>query len=192
MKNFKPYKTKIETLINKIFGDLIVIGEGEAAPTKNGYRRRKLKCKCSCNTIKDYNYHDLVYGHSKSCGCKTAELMKEGKKYIPLAKARYRLYQLYIRNAKKRNYCFELTYEQFEKLTLTNCKYCNIKPNYILPNRNKTEFCTYNGIDRVDNTQGYTLNNVVSCCKICNFAKEQQTLEQFKEWVIRIYNNINK
>ena len=45
---------------------------------------------------------------------------------------------------------------------------------------------TYNGIDRVDNTRGYTLDNVVPCCFKCNRAKDTMTKEEFLEWVGRV------
>ncbi len=187
----KTTKIKIEDLIGRRFGDLTIIGEAPSVFSAKGNKRRQIICICICNKEKTYNYTDLTCGHSKSCGCKRAELMSIRRKKIPLVKARYRLFQLYKRMAKKRNYSFELTYEQFEKITLKNCNYCNIKPEYILPNRNKTEFCTYNGVDRVDNNKGYTLDNVVPCCRICNFAKEQQSLEDFKKWIKRIYYHMN-
>lgn len=36
-----------------------------------------------------------------------------------------------------------------------------------------------NGIDRVDNTQGYHKENVVACCSTCNYMKRQMTTAEF-------------
>ena len=41
----------------------------------------------------------------------------------------------------------------------------------------------YNGIDRLDNNEGYLPSNVVTCCKICNRAKHSLTVVEFLEWV---------
>lgn len=35
------------------------------------------------------------------------------------------------------------------------------------------------GLDRVDNTKGYVLDNLVSCCTFCNAAKNTQTMDEF-------------
>lgn len=52
---------------------------------------------------------------------------------------------------------------------------------------NRTEM---NGIDRVDNNKGYTLNNCVPCCKTCNQAKHRLSQEYFIEWVEKIYKHL--
>ena len=43
----------------------------------------------------------------------------------------------------------------------------------------------YNGIDRIDNNIGYTIDNSVSCCKYCNFAKNDFLLDEFLLWIKR-------
>jgi 5-methylcytosine-specific restriction endonuclease McrA len=48
------------------------------------------------------------------------------------------------------------------------------------------------GIDRIDNTLGYNIENCVSCCKDCNRAKSDKTLNEFKEWITNLYNNTIK
>lgn len=47
-----------------------------------------------------------------------------------------------------------------------------------------------NGIDRIDNNKGYTIDNVVPCCKMCNQAKNDYTLQEFQDWVEKIYNKM--
>ena len=44
----------------------------------------------------------------------------------------------------------------------------------------------YSGIDRIDSSVGYEPNNVVSCCKICNYAKSNLTKDDFINWAIRV------
>lgn len=46
------------------------------------------------------------------------------------------------------------------------------------------------GLDRVDSSRGYTPDNVVPCCKTCNSAKSSLSLEEFRAWVRRVYQNI--
>jgi hypothetical protein len=44
----------------------------------------------------------------------------------------------------------------------------------------------HNGIDRIDSIQPYTTANSISCCKYCNFAKNDLTLEEFKEHILKV------
>jgi len=44
----------------------------------------------------------------------------------------------------------------------------------------------YNGVDRVDSNKDYTEDNVVSCCKICNYAKHTMGTYQFMDWIKRL------
>jgi hypothetical protein len=50
---------------------------------------------------------------------------------------------------------------------------------------------TRNGIDRKDNSKGYTIDNVVSCCFICNKGKWTQSVGEFKTWLTRVNNHMN-
>jgi hypothetical protein len=48
---------------------------------------------------------------------------------------------------------------------------------------------TYNGLDRVNNSKGYTRTNVVPCCIICNNAKRTLSLSEFLEWIGQVYEH---
>lgn len=50
-----------------------------------------------------------------------------------------------------------------------------IIPTWILNNNE----LTYNGIDRLDNSKGYTIDNSVACCSKCNIAKGTDTKEEY-------------
>jgi hypothetical protein len=47
----------------------------------------------------------------------------------------------------------------------------------------------YNGLDRIKNAEGYTFENVVSCCYICNRAKSTMTQEEFLAWISRVHTH---
>jgi hypothetical protein len=65
--------------------------------------------------------------------------------------------------AKKKNIEWNetMTNEHCTYLMKRNCYYCDFISNE-----------TVNGIDRMDSSKGYHLNNCVSCCKNCNFIKK--------------------
>ena len=89
-----------------------------------------------------------------------------------------------------------LSIEEFYYLSQMNCFYCEGKPNNIFnkPKTDKksskkaklTKGFVYNGLDRVNNNLSHIKENVVPCCKYCNFAKSKLTLNEFQEWIIRI------
>ena len=89
------------------------------------------------------------------------------------------MYGRYKHSAKKRNISFELTFEEFINLTQQNCYYCKHFPNQIVKQRGAFGEYVYNGIDRLDNTKGYTLDNCVSCCKTCNIMKLDLSFDIF-------------
>ena len=78
--------------------------------------------------------------------------------------------------AKRRRLSFELTKHVFEQLVSQPCFWCG----GLLPK-------TGGGVDRVDNSVGYTLANSVPCCVQCNKAKNTYSKESFLEWVRRVY-----
>lgn len=99
------------------------------------------------------------------------------------------LYGSYKRGAEKRGYIFELKFEEFIKLIKQDCYYCGSKPSQLFKKREAREGVIYNGIDRKDNSIGYTLNNVVPCCKFCNLAKSTYPAEELIEWIDKIKRN---
>ena len=72
----------------------------------------------------------------------------------------------YKESAKKRKIKFEITYSQFLRYWGKSCSYCG--------NTIKTI-----GLDRVDNTKGYRIDNIVSCCAVCNRMKMKDTAKDF-------------
>ena len=79
------------------------------------------------------------------------------------------LWHIYLNNAKQRSYVFEITQENFRKITKMNCHYCDSEPKTLKTNgktqeRRQHNTYIYNGIDRLDNAKGYIDGNVVPCC----------------------------
>ena len=79
--------------------------------------------------------------------------------------------------AKRRNVVFNLTKEEFFKFVSENknennkikCCYCGFEMELKPQRMNNRKNCL--SIDRKNNEQGYEINNVVFCCNICNFIK---------------------
>lgn len=99
----------------------------------------------------------------------------------------------YITGAKKRKINFDLSEDEFKTLIFSNCYYCGDSPKERLSSKLRTipEFSfKTNGIDRKDSQKGYTVDNTVSCCEMCNRMKMAYTQENFLKKIKEIFNNL--
>lgn len=165
------------------FNRLTVI---KALGGKSGYL-----CQCDCGNETIARGHSLTSGRHASCGCLAKEKMalrnfKEGFQAL-----KNEIFKNYQKAAKRRGYFFELNKEQFNNLISGNCHYCGVEPltNWFGTKRTiiDTSKFKYNGVDRIDNSIGYTMDNCVSCCKFCNNAKNTMTTEDFITHINRVY-----
>lgn len=174
---------KRKDLTNQRFGKLVAI-----APTdmRSPYKTRKCvvwSCLCDCGVICFLDVNQLTTGHNKSCGC--AHYKNNG-----YPSAFNGLYADYRKGAKRRGLEFRLSRADMYDLTKQRCSYCGCEPNQVIRNPSWKDSYTYNGLDRVNNAVGYTLDNVVTCCKTCNYAKGQMLHEQFLAWIKQAYLNL--
>ncbi len=99
------------------------------------------------------------------------------------------IYRRYKNSANERGYAFDLTQSQFQGLTSESCFYCGMPPNRTYQTPDSPTAYTYNGIDRMDNTRGYVLDNCVPCCWQCNKLKSTMPYAEFTAWLDRIAQN---
>ena len=152
-------------------------------------KKRMWECICDCGKTIILNTGCLTTGSTSSCGCNkywhNAQTSRTTRHKIAKHDAGYRsIYNSYIANSRARNLTFDISFNEFIMLVTSECYYCGIEPSntYMKSYYN----IKYNGIDRVDNKVGYTPSNIVTCCKICNIAKNNHTHEEFKNWIMRL------
>jgi hypothetical protein len=164
-------------------------------------QRSRWLCKCLCGNEKIVGINSLKQGHTKSCGCLNKEkrtLWGINNTYRRKEKGRSgfnQLLNMYKKNANRRKLEFNISESEFLNLVQSNCFYCGKKPTNISYNhfKSSTEKAIehgkfiYNGLDRLDNNIGYTIDNVVPCCKTCNTAKMQMTQQEFFDWIKQVY-----
>jgi hypothetical protein len=121
------------------------------------------------------NRIELIEKHKHYIEEHRIELNKKRKIYFKTPKGKYSRYK---NAAKKRNISFELTFEQFMTFWQQPCYYTGIPIETI-------------GIDRIDNTKGYTIDNCVSCCEEVNYMKNNMTQEHFINQCIKISNRFS-
>lgn len=172
---------KTTDLSGKRFGRLLVLNRFYG---DKKYKESQWCCLCDCGKNHIAVKSVLKNGNTKSCGClrfkQTVELVNFKKIFI-----------YYKCGAKKRNLQFELSFLDCINLFKSNCCYCGIEPFNEYKKHSdifnqRIEKCLYNGIDRQDNSKGYTKDNCVACCKFCNFAKGTHSLDEFLWWIKEI------
>lgn len=171
-----------ESLVGKRFGSLTVL-------TDSGERAVKTiiwECACDCGVRKLVTTNHLNRGAVKSCGC------QRWKARLPPGEAGFKeLYRSYERDSRNKRRQFDLTPDQFRCIVERACRYCGSPPSKIKYGRsNKPDSeatiasaFTYNGVDRVDSSIGYTIENTVPCCHMCNMAKRDLPVEEFLAWI---------
>jgi hypothetical protein len=140
-------------------------------------------CQCDCGTIKEVLGKSLTGRVSQSCGCLQVEKCRKKSGY---ASQTY-TYILYKHNsAKRRGLVWAVSREQFNKLTQQPCHYCDSPPSNHTKAKNGNGDFVYNGLDRKDSNLGYTVDNVVPCCKICQRAKMDMPYDGFMTYLRRL------
>lgn len=152
------------------FGRLTVIKQVESVRKPSGSMMSKFLCRCNCGKELCVLGQNLRTGNTKSCGCLVTDMRLAQK----LPDNRGVINQVilgYKRHARDRNLVWDLCYDDVKRIINEPCFYCGAEKTNTKITKNCKEGYSYNGIDRVDNSKGYTIDNVVSCCKRCNTAK---------------------
>lgn len=191
---------KKENLLGQKFARLLVIAEAEPVGAR---RRPAWLCQCDCGTQKVVKSEELKNGDTKSCGCLNDEKRKErvSQLYAPLIK--YHPSETSARKIWLRRYSDgNLSFDDFFRLSQMDCYYCGTKPNSTsnaaMEDKKSSQYAKdngdfiYNGLDRIDSSLPHTLDNVVPCCKWCNYAKRERTATEFEAWLERAYQTLQK
>lgn len=92
---------------------------------------------------------------------------------------------------------WNLNPKEFLSIIQQNCYYCGEPPQARSTRQgrvgNKTLFKTpVNGIDRIDSSKDYTIDNCVPCCSKCNYMKQSFSQKDFLSHVEKIHFYQNK
>lgn len=161
--------------IGKKYGRLTVVGKSDRK-TKSG--ASFWICECECGHIKEIAGTLLRNGQSKSCGC-----MNGGESN--LERGREVLYKSLKSGAIRRGLIFDIDYTTFKILSEQNCYLCGDSPSdkhsgysRRRHTKNKDTYVVCNSLNRIDNTIGYSIDNVKSCCFMCNRIKSDFELDK--------------
>ena len=148
--------------------------------------RKFYNVKCDCGKEKKIMGSAMISGNTKSCGCLSKQI-KNNRRISENHSELTAIILNYKRHAEKRNFKWDLTRDDVDLIIKLECVYCGSKPSNIKKTKNSIgNGLMYSGIDRVNNNLNYTKNNCVPCCKICNYAKSNMSVIDFKEWALRL------
>ena len=190
-KNTASLHPRTSDLTGKTFGRLYVISF-DKYKNVGKFSSAYWNVKCECGTKKSVQARFLKNGLTVSCGCFQAERAREINKKPPGVAGFNKLFNTYKLGARNRNLCWELTKEQAKELFQQNCYYCGSPPNQQSKTTDAAPEFIYNGIDRINNTLGYSQGNCVPCCSTCNYAKRDMEYDEFVCWIARIYRHLRQ
>ena len=150
-----------KNLLGLRFGKLIV--KNISLTEKQG--KPAWDCLCDCGKTMVATSHELTAGKITSCRCNQYKRLPKGEASLN------QLINSYKTGAKKRHLSFSLSRQEFRLIVTGACFYCGKFPDKFHGTDAYNGKFNYTGIDRVDNSRGYTLDNCVPCCESCNHRK---------------------
>lgn len=194
--------------------DLHVIREF-SIKKKSGKWRTYVECKCKCDKIFITSTHSGAV--SCGCKrAKDNVSRRNGIYHFPREKRLKRALERSAKVVFGRYTDGDISLEEFLVMCKQNCHYCNAGPSGKqnvgvksdgsprLKKRidiNGKEYSAktpywdlgseadfiYNGLDRIDQIKGHTKDNVVVCCKTCNYMKRDNSSQDFLDQIKRIH-----
>jgi len=190
MKYITPTFNKIGRLT------ILDVPEKRKKVGKNKVSRVFLKCCCECGNEKWIRKDYIYNGKTQSCGCLRKDLaIEKGKNQRTEDGYLNFLYGEKRRYAKFKNLNYEITFDEFSSLVQKECHYCGDKPKLhegVSHNQVGIKI-PINGIDRIDSSKGYSIENSVPCCSRCNSMKMSEPKDLFLKKIKEIYeHSLNK
>lgn len=157
--------SRVKDMTGQRIGNLTVIEQAGTIKRTNS-APAKWKCRCDCGNITIVEGTSLRRGSTKSCGCASRVYKKQGiSGYDGVRLSNYK------NGARSRDIPIELTDQEALNLMHKPCYICGKEP----PTHG------LNGIDRLDNSLGYTTTNSYPCCKKCNNLKGGITMDMLQK-----------
>ena len=186
-----------KNLAGQKFGKLTALTPEFRKFEKNGKKSSIVywECRCECGNLWKTQSGALLSGATTSCKeCRTKQGAKILDREALLAK---RVYASNVSGKNKREFFLEtdIPYEKWYELSQAPCFYCglmrsNDHSDYRAGRLLSDTVFKYNGLDRVDSSLDYKLNNVVTCCKYCNWFKLDFSAEEFLARARKIYQHL--
>jgi hypothetical protein len=174
-------------LIGQSFGELVVMKR--LPNTEKG--SAQWLCSCSCGGEAKTSTSHLKSGHTQSCGHIAKERMLRAHTKAPGHAAKVNVFNSYKHGAKKLKREFSLSFDELIEIASQHCHYCGKEPLQLVTKRGINGNFPHNGIDRKDNSQGYTLENALPCCWRCNRIKRDMSYDEFITFIREVKDHLD-
>lgn len=135
--------------------------------------RLKLPQLAECSTCGDVFKRINQHNQCESC---TPDQKGYANNYRNSLNGRW---QMYKNNATRRGIEYNITIQEMAKLWQKPCVYCGSEIDTV-------------GIDRKDNTLGYSTGNIVPCCSRCNEMKMNASADEWVAQMKKILTNLGE
>ena len=178
---------KLKNIAGCRYGILTVLNE---YVVRNGRYYWKVRCDCGETKVVQGSNLKLL----RSCGCirrRNVSLTMSGRrmKYGSEAYSAKSIIAQYRRHARCKGLAWDLTDSTFQDLCTQTCHYCGHPPGRPVVYNVGDPIEYWNGLDRKVPRLGYTTENVVAACWICNRAKGTVPYSDFLAWVDQLVVN---
>lgn len=152
-------------------------------PNRRSAIKWKVKCiDCSSESWKFSNtFNGLKYG-CKKC-------YDESLKRFDNGPAKKKAWTSLKSNAKSRGIQVGISFDEFCNVASKDCVYCGAKPVSKSGFKDWQKQAFLNGIDRINNDDGYYIGNIVSCCYQCNWSKRDLSINEWSDWIMNLSSN---
>lgn len=173
--------------VGSVIGNLEILERPDPARDRKSPR---FKVRCLGCEVVDYKWATTIYHigrNGRPFGCR--KCYDASMRRVDTYPALMRFIISYKSNAKSRGLPFDLSNEDFEMIASGDCFYCGNPPEKRNPPKDWQLPGYWSGLDRIDNSKGYSVDNCVPCCKHCNWAKKDLTQEEFYLWITRVISS---
>lgn len=163
--------------------DEILLKQSEYRKTHKSQKAASDKTYAQINKRKIQQYQQEYRESHKLSNAEYQKLYRQKNKerLDEYKKSPHNRYITYQSNAKHKDRNFNLSEDEFVKMSQQPCVYCGgYSDTY-----NGEQF---NGIDRIDSSLGYSIDNCVSCCATCNRMKMDLNVN---DWISKMVQIIN-
>lgn len=173
--------------IGKKYGHLTMIHKDHG---RGAGRSAIWLARCDCGELTKVDRRAVVRGSKKTCGnCQFARRLRAHTRGDGASKKRRisSLYGKYIYLAESSKVRMELSPEQFNEMITTNCYFCEIEPQNVVPGSD----LKYHHLMCLDSGD-YTLQNTVTACNMCKSMIGRHNIPKFLAKCAMIVDNLRK
>ena len=184
-------REKFSIAAGTTFGRLTVVSELPVQEKYKDCNRKRYNVVCACG--KEFITTGTGLRRNKVTECSSCACQRRPQSTQQQTQIERMFRKVIVDRCTATNISYAITPEEYIKTATKPCHYCGAAPsntsNYLT--RHGETAIPVNGIDRVDSTTGYTLNNIVPCCAICNIMKSTLSIQDFIKHVQQIVTHLS-